>query len=301
MLDENKLDSSSSSSSVTKIALILVLAMMAPMLDTTMTNIGINTILKDLNSTVNIMQWVTTAYVLALGLSVPLAGWIVNNVSGKLLVELALLFFLFGSVVSGIAVSVPILLIGRIIQGSAAGILVSVPMTLMVKSANGQNRGKLMATVGLPIIFAPILGPTIGGALIKFLNWHWLFYINIPVVLIALLLTFWGIPAFKPTESSHRPFDLIGFILLIGLFTGMVVGVTNYSTDNIFGKMSVLLPVFLGLDCFLTYVIYAFKRPNEVLIPLSLFHIANFSASSVLLFLSGLLVNGVMFVLPLYL
>lgn len=247
------------------------------------------------------MQWVTTAYVLALGLSVPLAGWIVNNVSGKLLVELALLFFLFGSVVSGIAVSVPILLIGRIIQGSAAGILVSVPMTLMVKSANGQNRGKLMATVGLPIIFAPILGPTIGGALIKFLNWHWLFYINIPVVLIALLLTFWGIPAFKPTESSHRPFDLIGFILLIGLFTGMVVGVTNYSTDNIFGKMSVLLPVFLGLDCFLTYVIYAFKRPNEVLIPLSLFHIANFSASSVLLFLSGLLVNGVMFVLPLYL
>lgn len=287
-------------SSVIKTALILVLGAMAPMLDTTMTNIGINTILKDLDSTVNIMQWITTAYVLALGLTVPLAGWLINRMSGKMLMELSLLLFLIGSIISGMATDVSALLIGRIIQGAAAGVIVTSLTTLMVKATEGHGLGKLMAIVGLPIVFAPILGPTVGGALIKFLNWHWLFYINIPVIVIALLFTFLGLPTFKPTKSN-RSFDFIGFALLTGLFAGIVIGVTNYSTDNVFGKMDVLLPVFLSIDCLVLYIIYGFKRPAKALIPLSLFDSSYFSASTALLFLSGLMVNGVMFVLPLYL
>ncbi|MFX3618656.1 MAG: DHA2 family efflux MFS transporter permease subunit [Sporolactobacillus sp.] len=288
------------SSSVIKTALILVLGAMAPMLDTTMTNIGINTILKDLGSTVNTMQWITTAYVLALGLTVPLAGWLINRMSGKRLMELSLLFFLIGSIISGMATDVPALLIGRIVQGAAAGVIITSLTTLMVKATEGHALGKLMAIVGLPIVFAPILGPTVGGALIKFLNWHWLFYINIPVIVIALLFTFFGLPTFEPTKSN-RSFDFIGFALLTGLFAGIVIGVTNYSTDNVFGKMDVLLPVFLSIDCLVLYIIYGFKRPAKALIPLSLFDSSYFSASAALLFLSGLMVNGVMFVLPLYL
>lgn len=287
--------------SVTQMALILVLGLMAPMLDTTMTNIGLNTILKDLDATVNTVQWVTTAYVLALGLAVPIAGWLVNQISGRLLMEISLIAFLLGSVMSGMATSLTWLLIGRIVQGAAAGIIVPLVTTLGIRAAGGQGLGQLMSVVGLPIVFAPILGPTIGGALIKFLNWHWLFYINIPLVLVALILDRVFLPPFKPTTSQHKPFDLVGFLLLVGLFSGLVVGVTEFSTDDVFGKFSVLLPVFIGLDALLGYIVYAFKRPQRALVPLKLFQTPNFSASTALLFLSGLLVNGAMFALPLFL
>lgn len=287
--------------SVTQMALILVLGLMAPMLDTTMTNIGLNTILKDLNATVNTVQWVTTAYVLALGLAVPLAGWLVNQMSGRLLTELSLIIFLAGSVMSGLANSLTMLLIGRIIQGAAAGIIVPLVTTLGIRAAGGQGLGQLMSVVGLPIVFAPILGPTIGGALIKFLNWHWLFYINIPLVLVALILDVVFLPPFEPTAGQHRSFDLVGLLLLVGLFSGLVIGVTNFSTDDVFGKASVLLPVFCGIDCLLGYIVYAFKQPQKALVPLKLFQTPNFSASTALLFLSGLLVNGAMFALPLFL
>ncbi|WP_238704078.1 DHA2 family efflux MFS transporter permease subunit [Companilactobacillus mishanensis] len=283
-----------------KSAMILVLAMIVPMLDTTMTNIGINTILKDLNSTVNTMQWITTAYVLALGLAVPLAGWLIDKVSGKLLVEISLVIFLVGSIMSGISTSVSTLMIGRIIQGAAAGVLISASQTLIVRAAGGKNLGKMMATVGLPIVFAPIIGPTIGGALIKFLNWHWLFYVNIPVIFIALFFVIMWLPTFD-TDKSDKGFDFTGFILLVGLFSGLVVGITNFSTDDVFGKMNVLFPIFIGIDCLILYIIYAYRNSKKVLVPLTLFKNTRFSASAILLFMTGLMSNGVMFVLPLYL
>lgn len=282
-------------------ALIMVLVMMAPMLDTTMTNIGINTILKDLNSTVNTIQWVTSAYVLALGLAVPLAGWLVNQMSGKLLMIIAQIGFLIGSLASGIATNVPMLLAGRIVQGAAAGIIIPLATTLMLKMAQGQNLGQLMAVVGLPIVFAPILGPTVGGALIKFWSWHWLFYINIPLVVAALVLVLMYLPTFEPDAADRKPFDLFGFLLIIGLFSGLIVAVTNFSSNDIFGQMSVLIPGFIGIDCLLVYVVYAFKQPDKALLPIKLFDNAHFSASALLLFMSGLMVNGAMFALPLFL
>ncbi len=286
--------------SLTKIGIVLVLGAIVPMLDTTMTNVGINTILKDLSSTVNTMQWVATAYVLALGLAVPLAGWLLDQVSGKWLQEISLIVFLVGSLVSATATAIPALIIGRIIQGAGAGVIITGMSALAIRAAHGQNLGKLMSVVGLPIVFAPILGPTVGGALIKYLNWHWLFYINVPFVIIALIATSMILPKFTPITKGHQ-FDFPGFILIAGTFSGIVIGITNYSANNIFGQLSVLLPVFLGIDCLLAYIIYAFKWPNRALVPLKLFSNAHFSASTTLLFLSGLMVNGVMFVLPLYL
>lgn len=284
-----------------KAALIMILVMIAPMLDTTMTNIGINTILKDLNATVNTIQWVTSAYVLALGLAVPLAGWLVDQMSGKRLIVIAQIIFLIGSVMSGIANNVPTLLIGRIIQGAAAGVIIPLATTLMLRMAQGQNLGQLMAVVGLPIVFAPILGPTVGGALIKFWSWHWLFYINIPVVLVALFLVMRNLPSFSPQEGARKPFDWIGFVLIVGLFSGLIVAVTNFSQNDIFGQLTVLGPGLLGVDCLLLYIVYAAKRPERALLPLKLFNNGHFSASTGLLFMSGLMVNGAMFALPLFL
>ncbi|WP_338417445.1 MFS transporter, partial [Oenococcus oeni] len=137
-----------------------MLGAIAPMLDTTMTNVAINTIMNDLNSSVDVVQWVTTGYILSLGITVLFTGWASDRFSGKNLYIAGIILFLIGSIFSGIASNIDILIIGRLIQGAGSGIVVSLLSTLIVRAAGGKNLGSLMAIVGLPAVLIPILGPT---------------------------------------------------------------------------------------------------------------------------------------------
>lgn len=110
--------------SVISVAIVLVLGALAPMLDTTMTNVAINTIMNDLHSSVDMVQWVSTGYVLALGLCVLITGWAVEKISGKTLYFIGIIVFLIGSIISGMANSIQILIIGRLIQGAGSGVIV---------------------------------------------------------------------------------------------------------------------------------------------------------------------------------
>lgn len=287
-------------SSVVKVAIILIIGAIAPMLDTTMTNVAINTIMKELHSSVNMVQWVTTSYILSLGIMVPIAGWAVDHFSGKKIYMTALTVFLIGSIVSGIATGINSLIIGRIIQGAGAGIIMSIITTLVVRATGPNGLGSIMAIVGLPAVLAPVLGPTFGGFIIKALNWHWIFYVNIPVALGSLALLYFMMPEFKPTVAK-KPFDWISLILLGGTFTTLILGITKLSTSGKFTNTDVFIPILIGIGLLIGYIIYALVFPNKALVSLKLFKFSNFSAASVLLLMSGLTVNGAMFILPLYL
>ncbi|WP_125565292.1 MDR family MFS transporter [Companilactobacillus insicii] len=293
-------ESSNSHASVVKIAIILVAGAIAPMLDTTMTNVAINTIMKDLNSSVNMVQWVTTSYILALGIVVPIAGWMVDHYSGKKIYLIALSLFLFGSIISGISTSINLLILGRIIQGAGAGIIISILTTLIVRATGTQGLGSIMAIVGLPAILAPILGPTFGGFIIKALNWHWIFYINIPIALASIALLYFMMPPFEPTQAK-KAFDWTSIFLLGGSFTTLILGVTKLSTSSKVLNSDVLVPILIGIVLIVGYVFYAKYFPKKALVSLKLFSFPSFTASSILLLMSGLTINGAMFILPLYL
>jgi len=270
------------------------------MLDTTMTNVAINTIMHDLNSTVDHVQWVTTSYILALGIVVPITGWASEHFSGKALYISGLVAFVLGSIVSGLATSINLLIIGRIIQGAAAGMIVPLVTTLIVKAAGGHNLGSLMAIVSLPAVLAPILGPTIGGFIIKVLDWHWIFYINIPLGLLSLGLLIWLMPCFTPAPSK-KPLDIPSVGLIGGAFTALILGITKLSTSGTLTATNVYVPLLIGVALLAGYCVYALLRPDHALVSLKLFTYQSFSASSILLVLSGLIVNGAMFLLPLFL
>lgn len=287
-------------SSIIKTAIILVLGALAPMLDTTMTNVAINTIMKDLNSSVNMVQWVTTSYILALGIVVPIAGWAVDHFSGKKIYLIALSVFLLGSIISGISNSIDTLIIGRVIQGTGAGIIISIISTLVVRDAGSKGLGSIMAIIGLPAVLAPILGPTFGGFIIKTLNWHWIFYINIPIALASIILIFFMMPEFNPTVAK-RSLDWTSITFLGGAFTLLILGITKLSTSGKFTHLNVMGPIILGIVLLIGYVVYAKIFPKKALVSLKLFKFPSFTASSILLLLSGLTVNGAMFILPLYL
>lgn len=284
----------------TSTAMVLVLGAIAPMLDSTMTNVAINTIMRELHSSVDLVQWVTTGYVLALGIMVLFTGWAVERFAGKPLYLLGTVVFLAGSLLSGSAGDITMLLIGRLIQGAGAGIIVPLLSTLIVRATGGKNLGKTMALVGLPAIFAPILGPTIGGFIIAQLNWHWIFFINVPIVLVSFGLISWLMPTFPATQKSKR-FDWVGFLILAAMFSLWIIAIVNFSRAGALSVVDVWGPALIGGVLLLGYIGYAWRRPERALVSLRLFSSANFSAATVILIMSGITVNGAMFLLPLYL
>ena len=300
MESQNIKETSAEHSSVVKVAILLVIGAIAPMLDTTMTNVAINTIMKDLNSSVNMVQWVTTSYILALGIVVPIAGWMVDHFSGKKIYLTSLLVFLIGSIISGISTDIKMLIIGRIIQGAGAGIIISIVTTLVVRATGPEGLGSIMAIVSLPVVLAPVLGPTFGGFIIKSLNWHWIFYVNIPIALASLILLYFMMPQFKSIVTK-KPFDWISLLFLGGAFTSLILGITKLSSSGKFTNTNVFIPILIGFGLLISYVIYALIFPKRALVSLKLFKFPSFTASSILLLLSGLTVNGAMFILPLYL
>lgn len=286
--------------SIASVAFILVLGALAPMLDTTMTNVAINTIMNDLHSSVNMVQWVTTGYVLALGLCVLITGWAIERLSGKTLYFIGITIFLVGSIISGMANSITVLIIGRLIQGAGSGVIIPLLSTLIVRLADGKGLGSLMAIIGLPAVLAPILGPTIGGFIVKQLDWHWIFYINIPLSILSFLLIWWLMPQFEATQDGKK-FDIISFLSLGGMFTALIFSIVNFSSHGNLSSMQVLLPLIIGIALLVFYVVYAQMRPARAMISLKLFSYGNFMASGIILMMSGIVVNGAMFLLPLYL
>ncbi|WP_341779827.1 MDR family MFS transporter [Levilactobacillus sp. HBUAS70063] len=289
-----------SQQNITQIALFLVIGAIAPLLDTTMTNVALDTIMKSLHVSVNAVQWITTSYVLALGITVPVTGWATNWFDGKRLYLGALVVFLLGSLLSSWATTLPVLISGRIIQGAAAGMIVPLITTLVVQVAGSTGLGKLMAVVGMPAVLIPILGPTIGGYLIQALNWHWIFLINIPLVAISLVLLDWKMPAF-PAPNRGKRLDLPSLALLASLFTFAIIGITRFSTGDHFTSQHVWLPLLVAAASLLAYVFYAYFQADKALVSLKLFKSPTFDAAVVILMLSGIAVNGAMFLLPLYL
>jgi EmrB/QacA subfamily drug resistance transporter len=170
--------------------------------------------------------------------------------------------------------------------------------TVIVQSAGGHNLGSLMSIVSIPAVLGPILGPVLGGIILNSLSWRWIFYVNIPVCIIALLLAWLGLPNDKPS-SSKQSIDIIGILLLSPAFVTLIYGISKSSHGG-FNSSTVIVPLMLGMLLLTLFIVYALRTKNAPVIDLHLFKSRNFSASTVLLFLSGIITNGAMLLLPLY-
>lgn len=167
-----------------------------------------------------------TGYVLALAIAVPFSGWLVQRFEGKAVYFIAELLFLLSSLLAGLAWNIESLIAFRIVQGFAAGLIIPLLTTLLVQAAGQDQMGRLMAIVGLPIILGPILGPVAGGLLVEYVSWRWIFYINVPIGIIALALIYMKMPRF-PATNRRAALDWIGILLLGGLSASFVYGISR--------------------------------------------------------------------------
>jgi EmrB/QacA subfamily drug resistance transporter len=284
---------------VVKVAIILVIGSLAPLLDSTMVNVAIKSITVDFKSTVSVIQWVITGYVLAMGISIPISGWANNRFGGKRIFMFSLIAFLAGSVLSALSWNIGSMIVFRLFQGLGAGLMIPTTQNLLVQISGGKHLGQLISYVSIPAALGPILGPVLGGVIVNSLSWRWIFYVNVPVTLVAIFLAWRGLP--KDKISDHKvSLDWIGISMLSPAFALLIYGIAQISTHGGIASSAVFVPLMIGVVLMIAFIVYALRRKGTPVLDLRLFRSRNFSASCILLFLSGIISNGAMLLLPLY-
>ena len=282
-----------------RLAAVLVVGALAPIFDSTIVTIALATLVKELHSTVATIQWVTSGYLLALTITIPLAGWAQTRFGGKRVWIAALALFMTGSILSSLAWDAPSLIFFRVVQGMGGGILLPVLQSLMVQAAGGRQLGRIMSAVSLPVALGPILGPVIGGIILHWFSWPFLFWVNVPFCVVGIVLALRIVPDDAPADPRAR-LDVAGFVLLAPALAGLLLGLSNAHGAGGFTRADVWLPVALGLALLVAFAIYAWRRGSDALVDVRLLAEPVFARASALLFFSGMTLFGAMLLLPLY-
>lgn len=285
--------------SIMNIAWILVFGAIMPLLDSTMVNIAIKHLSGDFSMGLDLIQWIITGYMLSMAISVPIAGWMIQRFNGKWLMIGANVVFLVASIASGFSSSIYLLIVFRIVQGFSAGFIMTLVSTMCVEIAGRECMGRMMSTIGIPMVLGPILGPVIGAIIVQFLSWRYIFFVNIPIGILAITLMIMKLPNFTPSNINAK-FDFVGIVLL-GVSSGtLIYGITKAAKSATFNNSTTISYIATGIAVLVVYVIYATIKREHAILPLHLFKLKNFSAVMVGLFLTGIATNGPMLLLPLF-
>ena len=278
---------------VLKTASVLMVGVLAVFFDTTIVSVALQTLATSLHASVASIQWFTTGYLLALGVSVPLAGWAQARFGGKRVWLFALAVFLVGSMAASLAVGLPALIAARAVQGVGGGLLLPLLQTLIMQQAGGAAMGRTVALISLPIVLGPILGPVVGGAILHWLSWHWLFWVNVPFCVAGWALAWRYLPADRPRGRPRL--DLVGLVLLGPGIVGVLLGLSNLS-----GSGPVVAPLLLGAALLVGFTVHALRAGERALVDLRLLTRQPMASTSAMLFLAGAALYGAMLLLPLY-
>ncbi len=285
---------------VLKSALVLIVGALAVIFDTTIVSVALHTLAAQLHTSVATIQWVTTGYLLALGMAVPLSAWGLQRFGGKRLWMFGLVVFLAGSIGSSLAWNVGSLIAWRVVQGAGGGIIFPLLTTLIMQAAGGKALGRTVTIVALPALLGPILGPLVGGAILTHFSWRYMFWVNVPFCVAGLILAARHMPADKPGPDRPRPrLDLLGLALLAPGIAAVILGLSNAGAAAGFAHPDVLAPLGVGVVLIAAFTGYALRRPGA-LVDVRLLARRPVASASAVLFFSGFSLYGAMLLLPLY-
>jgi len=285
---------------VLKVAGVVVLGAIMSILDITVVNVALRTFQnvfadpggKPLDY--SLVAWTVTGYTLALATVIPLSGWAADRFGTKRLYMTAIALFAAGSALCALAWDIHSLIVFRVLQGFGGGMLMPIGMTIMTRAAGPHRMGRLMAILGVPMLLGPILGPIIGGWLIDHASWHWIFLINVPLGLIALVYAYAVLDKDAPEPSES--FDFLGMALLSPGLATFLYGVSSIPGEGTFNAPKVYLPMLIGLALMVTFVFHSF-RPQHPLLDLRLFRNRNLTVAIITMFMfAGAFFGGLLLV-----
>ncbi|HWZ41472.1 MAG TPA: DHA2 family efflux MFS transporter permease subunit [Bradyrhizobium sp.] len=275
---EERPETAQASPQLWRISSVAVLGAFLSQMDATVVNVSLSSLALELHSTLSNIQWVTSGYLLALALTLPLNGWLVDRIGAKALYLWCFSAFTLTSALCGLAWSANSLIGFRILQGMSGGLLAPMAQLIMVRAA-GDRMARVLGFAATPILLAPLLGPVIAGALLHFASWRWLFLVNLPFGALALALAVLFLPSDRD-ERRPRHLDLIG----LGLLSPGVV-LFLYGSERA-SDPSGLAALALSALLLIVFFRWAIQKKQDAIIDLGLFKDDIFSAAVVTQFLS---------------
>ncbi|MDO1527436.1 DHA2 family efflux MFS transporter permease subunit [Fulvimonas sp. R45] len=268
-------------------------------LDMTIVNVAVPHISGSLGVSPNEGTWTISSYALASAIMQPLTGWVARRFGEVRTFVVSVLLFVVFSMLCGLAISMPMLVVCRLMQGAGSGPMVALSLTLLLTSYPKERQGIALALWAMTVVVAPIFGPILGGWLTDNFSWPWIFYINLPVGLAAAVIT-WSILHKRETKIVKAPIDVIGLALLV-----VGVGCLQFMLDNgndhdWFASPLILTLGIVALVC-LTFLIVWEIHAKHPVVDLSLFKQRNFTVGVLALTLGMFAFFGINVVFPLWL
>jgi DHA2 family multidrug resistance protein len=282
------------------VAVSVMSATFMEVLDTTVVNVSLPHVAGSLSATVDESTWALTSYLVANAIILPLAGWLARQFGRKRLLMLSVGGFTAASLLCGLAPSLPLLILFRIIQGTTGGALQPLSQAVMLEAFPPEQRGKAMAFWGLGIVVAPILGPVLGGWLTDSYSWRWVFYINLPVGLLALVM----IERFVHDPHYIRPgagrIDWTGIGLLAVGIGALQVFLDKGQEDDWFASDSITMLAVVSAVALAAFLVHELRTAHPV-VDLRVLRVRTFSAGVVLMSVVGFVLFGSLVLLPIFL
>lgn len=269
-------------------------------LDGTIVNVAIPTIMAAFGQTINQVVWVSTAYLIALSVLLAISAWLSEHFGAKKVYLIGLLIFLFSSYLCGIAWNLEALILFRVVQGIGGGILTPVGMILFTNEFGKESRTVSLGFYSIAIAAAISLGPSVGGYLIQTISWKWIFFINLPFGALTLLMG-WVILK-KTFRKIIHAFDIGGLLSLIGFLVALFVGISSgnapWNAEGWFSPFT--LTCFFISACSFIFFVWIELRTRYPIVDLRIFKDRNFLMGNIVLFIFSFTLFGSSFLLPLY-
>lgn len=284
---------------VLMVAGVVVLGAIMSILDITVVSVALETFQREFDATAAEVAWTMTGYTLALASVIPLTGWAADRFGTKRLYLLAVLLFTAGSVLCAAATSLEMLVLFRVLQGLGGGMLMPLGMTILTRAAGPERVGRVMAVLGIPMLLGPIFGPILGGALIDSASWQWIFLINLPIGIAAIVYAWIVLP--KDEVEPSETFDWLGMVLLSPGLAAFLYGVSSIPEEGTAMAARVLVPMILGIALIVAFVPWALARRNvHPLVELRLFKNRNMTVAVLAMMLFAIAFFGASLLFPLY-
>lgn len=281
------------------LTLVLSLATFMLVLDSTIANVAIPIIAGDLGASSSQGTWVITSFGVANAISIPITGWLAKRFGEVRLFLIATLLFVLASWLCGIANSLEMLIVFRVLQGAVAGPIIPLSQSLLLNNYPPEKRGMALAFWSMTIVVAPICGPILGGWISDNIHWGWIFFINVPIGLAVVLIS-WKILEGRESRISHQPVNTVGLILL-----ALGVGALQLMLDqgrelDWFNSTEIMVLTIIAAVGLIALIIWELTDDNPV-VDVSLFKSRNFTVGCVSTSLAFLVYSGTVVLIPLLL
>ncbi|CQR55615.1 Lincomycin resistance protein LmrB [Paenibacillus riograndensis SBR5] len=280
------------------ILISLLLAGFIGMFSETALNVALSDLMKVLDITPATAQWLTTAYLLTLGILVPISGLLLQWFSTRQLFIAALSFSILGTFLAAMSPNFEFLLIARVVQAMGTALLLPLMFNTILVIIPAEKRGAAMGLIGLVIMVAPAIGPTIAGLLIESLSWHWIFWLSLPFLVIALISGIFFMQ--NVTEVTKPKIDVLSIVLSSVGFGGVVFGFSSAGEAEGWGSPKVIIAIAIGVVALVLFVIrqMTMKQP---MINLRAFKFPMFVVGVLMVFICMMVILSSMLILPMYL